>query len=62
MQSSRVGVRTSAWTSFSDGSTCSTIGSPNAAVLPDPVCAWPMMSPPASSGGIACSWIGLGFS
>ena len=38
----------------------STIGSPNAAVLPVPVCAWPITSRPASSGGIACSWIGLG--
>ncbi len=60
MQSSRVGVSTSAWTSLTVGSTYSMIGRPNAAVLPDPVCAWPMMSFPCSSGGIACSWIGLG--
>ena len=38
----------------------STIGRPNAAVLPVPVWAWPITSRPASSGGIACSWIGLG--
>ena len=44
------------------GSTYSIIGSPKAAVLPEPVCAWPMMSLPSSSGGIACSWIGLGSS
>jgi hypothetical protein len=37
MQSSRVGVRTSAWTLGSPGSAYSTIGSPNAAVLPVPV-------------------------
>ena len=36
MHSSRVGVRTSAWTSCSDGSTYSMIGRPNAAVLPEP--------------------------
>src|SRR4051812_3632886 len=60
MHSSRVGVRTRAWTSWTDGSTCSIIGSPKAAVLPDPVWAWPIMSRPSMSGGIACSWIGLG--
>ncbi len=37
-----------------------TIGSPKAAVLPVPVCAWPITSRPSSSGGIACSWIGEG--
>ena len=42
------------------GSTYSMIGSPKAAVLPVPVCAWPITSRPSSSGGIACSWIGLG--
>ena len=42
------------------GSTYSIIGSPKAAVLPEPVWAWPMMSRPSSSGGMACSWIGLG--
>jgi hypothetical protein len=62
MHSSRVGVSTSAWTSGTEGSTCSRIGSPNAAVLPDPVCAWPITSRPSSMGGIACSWMGLGFS
>ena len=46
MQSSRVGVSTSAWTSWSSGSTYSISGRPNAAVLPEPVCAWPIMSQP----------------
>ena len=36
------------------------IGRPKAAVLPVPVCAWPITSRPASREGIACSWIGLG--
>ena len=58
MQSSRVGVSTSAWTSRSFGSTYSTIGRPKAAVLPVPVWAWPITSRPSRSGGIACSWIG----
>ena len=60
MHSSRVGVSTSAWTSSSPGSTNSSIGRPKAAVLPVPVCAWPITSWPWSSSGIACSWIGLG--
>ena len=62
MQSSRVGVSTSAWTSPTSGSTVSSIGRPNAAVLPEPVWAWPMTSRPSSIGGIACAWIGLGCS
>src|SRR4051794_6687361 len=62
MHSSRVGVSTIAWTSSSSGSTDSRSGSPNAAVLPVPVCACPITSRPSSSGGIACSWIGLGVS
>jgi hypothetical protein len=60
MHSSRVGVSTSACTSWFSGSTYSMIGSPNAAVLPVPVCAWPITSRPCRSDGIACSWIGLG--
>ena len=60
MQSSRVGVSTSACTSETSGSMYSAIGSPNAAVLPVPVCAWPITSLPSSTDGIACSWIGLG--
>ena len=60
MHSSRVGVSTSACTLCSVGSMYSMIGSPNAAVLPVPVCAWPITSRPSSSDGIACSWIGLG--
>ena len=38
----------------------SAIGNPNAAVLPVPVCAWPITSLPSSTDGIACSWIALG--
>ena len=59
--SSRVGVRTSAWTWRLDGSIFSTIGIPNAAVLPVPVCAWPMRSSPRRSGGIerACTSVGV---
>ena len=34
----------------------------NAAVLPVPVCAWPIRSRPASIGGIVFSWIGVGAS
>ena len=44
--SSRVGVSTSACTCALHGSIFSTIGMPNAAVLPVPVCAWPMRSSP----------------
>ncbi len=60
MQSSRVGVSTSAWTSSSEGSTNWTMGRPKAAVLPVPVCAWPITSWPWRRCGIACSWMGLG--
>ena len=58
--SSRVGVRTRAWTAFSDGSTCSTIGMPKAAVFPVPVWAWPMRSCPARSDGIERAWTSVG--
>ena len=34
-------------------SICSTAGSPKAAVLPLPVCAWPMMSRPRTITGMA---------
>ena len=60
MQSSRVGVSTSACTAGLSGSAYSTIGRPKAAVLPVPVWAWPITSLPSRSGGIACSWIGVG--
>ena len=43
------------------GSRCSS-GRANAAVLPVPVAAWPSRSRPASSGGIASRWIGVGSS
>jgi hypothetical protein len=36
------------------------IGSANAAVLPVPVCAMPSKSSPASTGGMACDWMGVG--
>ena len=58
--SSRVGVRTSAWTWELDGSIFSTIGMPKAAVLPVPVCAWPMRSSPRRSGGMARAWTSVG--
>src|SRR5215204_2118663 len=62
MHSSRVGVRTSAWMASNSGSTYSIIGIPKAAVLPEPVCAWPITSRPSRSGGTPCSWIGDGVS
>jgi hypothetical protein len=62
MHSSRVGVSTIACTSATSGSTYSSSGRPNAAVLPVPVWACPITSWPASSSGIACSWIGVGVS
>ncbi len=36
------------------------MGNAKAAVLPVPVCAWPIMSRPASSTGIVAAWIGDG--
>src|SRR5215210_1519608 len=60
MQSSRVGVSTRPWTPLSSGSTYSSMGRPNAAVLPLPVWAWPITSRPSRSGGMAWTWIGLG--
>jgi hypothetical protein len=38
------------------------MGSANAAVLPVPVWAPAMRSRPDSTTGMACSWIGVGFS
>jgi hypothetical protein len=38
------------------------IGNANAAVLPVPVWAWPIMSRPASSTGMVAAWIGEGAS
>ena len=59
--SSRVGVRTSAWTCMLEGSIFSTIGMPKAAVLPVPVWAWPMRSSPRRRGGMAraCTSVGV---
>ena len=62
--SSRVGTSTSAAGPASGPpavSRCST-GSANAAVLPVPVAACPTRSLPATSGGIASCWIGVGSS
>ena len=42
-------------------SRCS-IGSAKPAVLPVPVCAPPSRSPPDSTAGMACAWIGVGVS
>ena len=42
------------------GSTFSTIGMPKAAVLPVPVCAWPIRSLPARSGPMARAWTSVG--
>ena len=59
--SSRVGVRMSARV-VRRGLPISRwrIGSTKAAVLPLPVAAQASTSRPASAGGIACSWIGVG--
>ncbi len=59
-QSSRVGVRISAWTWALDGSIFSTIGMAKAAVLPVPVCAWPIRSSPRRSGGMPRAWTSVG--
>ena len=56
---SRVGTSTQA--NKGDGvviNACS-IGIANAAVLPDPVSARPMMSLPARASGIAAAWMGV---
>ena len=39
----------------------SSSGRVNEAVLPVPVCATPSTSRPASTNGIACAWIGVGW-
>ena len=65
--SSRVGAITRARTgwragdmlAFSCGSILCSSGSENAAVLPVPVWAAPMMSRPARTSGIALAWIGV---
>ena len=60
--SSRVGASTSPWVARDLGSTRSTSGRAKAAVLPVPVCAWPIRSRPASRRGTARAWIGVGAS
>src|SRR3954447_4590633 len=62
MHNSRVGVSTRACTASSVGSTYWRRGRPKAAVLPEPVWAWPITSRPSRSGGMASSWIRLGAS
>ena len=52
IDSSQVGANTSAWVCRSDSSMPSISGMPNAAVLPVPVCAWPITSRPSSNSGI----------
>ena len=54
MASSRVGQRMIACGFLFFGSIFCNSGIPNAAVLPVPVCACPMISSPCSSSGIAC--------
>ena len=56
--SSRVGQRMIACVLRLSGSIFWSIGIPNAAVLPVPVCAWPIMSFPSIWTGIAWAWIG----
>mmetsp|Transcript_18827 Transcript_18827/g.47528 ORF Transcript_18827/g.47528 Transcript_18827/m.47528 type:complete len:284 (+) Transcript_18827:711-1562(+) len=61
MASSRVGDSTRQNSACGlSSSSCST-GSAKAPVLPDPVCASPMMSLPCRSCGMACSWMAEGF-
>ena len=55
MQSSRVGVSTSAWTSSRSVSTYWSSGNPKAAVFPVPVWACPITTWPDNSSGMACS-------
>lgn len=57
--SSRVGTRINACID-SFGSAFSRIGSPNAAVLPVPVLAWPITSVPESTTGISLAWMSVG--
>lgn len=42
------------------GETLLSIGSPNAAVFPEPVSECPMMSFPVRINGMACDWINVG--
>jgi len=56
--SSLVGHSTTACKCLFAGSTCCKSGIPNAAVLPVPVCACPIISFPSSITGIAAFWIG----
>ena len=55
-----MGASTTACTPPFAASTFSTIGIPNAAVLPVPVRDWTTRSLPASALGIASSWTGVG--
>ena len=62
---SRVGANTSARSPFLLWGLWwrrSTMGNTNAAVLPVPVAAQPMMSLPWRAWGMVCAWMGVGFS
>jgi len=48
-----------AWPVAPNCTACSS-GSPNAAVLPEPVCAMPSRSLPSRMAGIASVWMGVG--
>ena len=52
----------SAWTPTRSASIDSTMGMPKAAVLPVPVCAWPITSRPARSTGMTALWMSVGWS
>ena len=45
---------------LANGSNFCNKGNANAAVLPVPVCAPAITSPPANATGIACTWMGVG--
>ena len=57
--SSRVGVRIIPWTATRWVSILATSGAPKPIVLPVPVSALPMMSPPPRIGSITFSWMGV---
>src|SRR4029079_9209528 len=60
--SSRVGTSTSACSQRFLTLIFSMSGKPNASVLPEPVCAWPMTSRPSTSAGMVPAWMGVGTS
>jgi hypothetical protein len=58
--SSRVGDKTQANSGVGVPMSACKMGRANAAVLPDPVSARPMMSRPARASGMAAAWMGVG--